>query len=366
MTAGEWGYSVAIELTPHCNQKCDYCYNAWREDNGTGLRQPTTDSLLGRVAKLLDAIEVERVTLTGGEPFTRHDLFEVLDLLRERRTPVQMISNGGVVTDALAARLAPYNVSYVQITLNGPDAELHEDHVGKGHFEKTLAGIRSLRAHGVTVVGCVVVTRKNAHRLGEILELWGSLGVTHIALSRFSPAGYAVDHVAALLPGRSDLIAAFDQALPFARDRGFSISVTMPVPPCAIDNDAYAPLRFGFCPIGTAVQEFALGPDGRLRNCTLHGTPLDDRDILDPAVDVREVLKSPVVTEYRKQLPSFCEGCLHADSCGGGCGAAAFWVLGSARAFPDPVLWQHVDDDFGAHLQRLRSDGKRHLATIAG
>lgn len=365
MTAGTRGHSLAIELTPHCNQKCDYCYNAWRDDNGNELRQPSTTALLGRIAKVLDAVEIERVTLTGGEPFTRHDLFDVLDLLRARGVPVQIISNGGVITEALARQLAPYRVSFVQITLNGPDAALHEEHVGAGHFAKTLAGIAALRASGVPVVGCVVVTRKNARRLGEILELWGSLGVDTLALSRFSPAGYAVSHAAALLPGRGDLIAAFDQALPFARDRGFSLSVTMPVPPCVLDLDAYAPIRFGFCPIGTELQEFALGPDGRLRNCTLHGAPLADVDLLDEGVEVRELLRSPVVTGYRKQLPSFCEGCLHAESCGGGCGAASTWTLGS-REVPDPVLWQHVDDDFGAQLARLRSDGKRHLETLVG
>lgn len=365
MTAGTWGYSLAIELTPHCNQKCDYCYNAWRDDNGNEIRQPSTTALLGRISKFLDAVKVERVTLTGGEPFTRHDFFEVLDLLRERDASVQIISNGGVVTPALAERLAPYRVSYVQVTLNGPDAALHEEHVGQGHFDKTIAGIQMLKAAGVPVVGCVVVTRKNARKLGEILELWSSLGVDHIALSRFSPAGYASSYVASLLPGRSDLVAAFDQALPFARDRGFSISVTMPVPPCAIDLDAYAPLKFGFCPIGTEVQEFALGPDGRLRNCTLHGTPLANVDLLDENVQVSELLRSPVVTEYRKQLPSFCEGCMHASSCGGGCGAASTWTLGS-REFPDPVLWQHVDDSFEARLTKLRADGKRHLETLVG
>jgi radical SAM protein with 4Fe4S-binding SPASM domain len=365
MTAGTHGYSLAVELTPHCNQKCDYCYNAWRDDNGAELRQPSTAALLGRIGKFLDAIPVERVTLTGGEPFTRHDLFEILDLLRERAVPTQIISNGGVVTDLLARRLAPYQVSFVQITLNGPDAALHEEHVGAGHFPRTLDGIRALRGHGVAVVGCVVVTRKNARRLGEILELWSSLGVEHIALSRFSPAGYAATHAAALLPGRGDLIAAFDQALPLARSGRLSVSVTMPVPPCMLDLDAYAPLRFGFCPVGTELQEFALGPDGRLRNCTLHGAPLVDVDLLDDKVDVHELLRSPVVTGYRKQLPAFCEGCLHASSCGGGCGAAASWVLGS-RERPDPVLWQHIDDDFAAHLERLRSDGKRHLTTLVG
>ena len=27
-------YAIAIEVTAHCQQKCDYCYNAWRGDNG--------------------------------------------------------------------------------------------------------------------------------------------------------------------------------------------------------------------------------------------------------------------------------------------------------------------------------------------
>ncbi|MCS6901516.1 MAG: radical SAM protein [Polyangiaceae bacterium] len=353
MTAGIHGYSLAVELTPHCNQKCDYCYNAWRDDNGAAMRQPSTAALLGRLRRFLNVIPVERVTLTGGEPFTRHDLFEILDLLRERLIPTQIISNGGVLTDALAQRLATYPISFVQITLNGPDAALHEEHVGAGHFPRTLAGIEALRSHGVPVVGCVVITRKNAQRLGEILDLWVSLGVEQVALSRFSPAGYATVHTAALLPGRSDLIAAFDQALPFAQTGKLVLEVTMPVPPCMLDLEAYAPIRFGFCPIGTKFQEFALGPDGRLRNCTLHDAPLADVDLLDESVDIRGLLGSPVVTEYRKQLPAFCEGCLHASSCGGGCGAASTWVLGG-REHPDPVLWQHLDDAFGERLVPLR------------
>ena len=351
-------YSVAIEVTAHCQQKCGYCYNAWREDNGAGMEAGSARKLLARVTRLLEAIEVDHVTVTGGEPFARKDLFELLDLLRAHGVGIQMISNGGLVTEALAERLAPYGISYVQITLDGPTAELHDAHVGgDGHFDRTIAGIGALRRAGVPVVGCIVVTRKNAARVAETLALFHSLGIRQIALSRFSPAGYAARNAAELLPSRDDLLVAFRQALPFAR-ADMSIMCTMPVPPCTVEVEDLLPIVFGNCAIGTSMQELALGPDGKLRNCTLHGAALGG-DMLD--VDPAAVVTSAGVTEYKRTLPEFCVGCGHASTCGGGCGAASEWVLGT-RSLPDPLVWQHVDDDFAAQLAR---DRRRHLEVIA-
>lgn len=362
-------YSVALEVTAHCQQKCSYCYNAWREDNGAGFEAGNAKKLHARVRKLLDAIDVEHVTITGGEPFARRDIFELLDIVKERGVGIQIISNGGLVDDELANKLAPYGVGYVQITLDGPSAEMHDEHVGgQGHFDKTLNGIKTLKRAGVNVVGCVVVTKKNAPHLAEILTLFKSLDVTHIALSRFSPAGYAARHAAELLPSRDDLLVAFRQAIPFATAEGaerMRLTCTMPVPPCAVEVEELAPLEFGACAIGTTKQEFALGPDGRIRNCTLHGAGLGGaKDILDDDVDPATIVTGADVRDYKKTLPAFCVGCVHASSCGGGCGAAAEWVLGS-RALPDPLVWQHVDDEFGERLLEQRSTrAKKKLEVI--
>ncbi|MBX3207047.1 MAG: radical SAM protein [Labilithrix sp.] len=371
-------YSVAIEVTAHCQQKCAYCYNAWREDNGAGMEAGSAKKLHARVEKLLTALDVHHVTITGGEPFARRDIFELLDIVKAKGAGIQIISNGGLVTDAIATRLADYRVSYVQVTLDGPTAELHDEHVGgdpsapegQRHFDRTLAGIAALRRAGVPVVGCTVVTRKNAARLGEILTLFQSLGVKHMALSRFSPAGYAARHAAELLPSRDDLLVAFRQAIPFAKgERGerMRLTCTMPVPPCAVEVEELQPLEFGVCAIGTSAQEFALGPDGRLRHCTLHGSGLGGaKDILDDDVDPARIVTGAEVSEYKRTLPEFCVGCSHASTCGGGCGAASEWVLG-ARSFPDPLVWQHVDDAFAARLagEREASRARRRLEVIA-
>ena len=351
-------HSVAIELTAHCNLRCGHCYNDFRDDDGASLQGTDDERLLARVDKLLAAVDVDHVTLTGGEPLSAEVLWPLLERLGARGIPAQIISNGTLIDDAVATRLATQRLRYVQVSLDGADRASHEAHAGEGSFEPTLRGIAALQSRGLRVVGCTVVTRENAASVGEILALWLRLGVEHVALSRFSPAGYAVHQAARLLPTLVDLEQAFGQAAAHARAHGTRISCTMPVPPCMLETADYAPLTFGHCAIGTKMQELALGPDGRLRNCTLHKSGIGGvQDILGEQIDIAALLTHGDVRDYRQALPAFCNGCLHASSCGGGCGAAAEWMLSlsGGRRLPDPLLWQHIDDSFAARLERERS-----------
>ncbi len=343
--------SLAVELTSACNQKCTYCYNAWREDDGRGVGALPTPQLTRLLDRVLTETTFDHVTFTGGEPLSRRDLFEVLDVCVRRATRFQIISNGGLVTEAIAQRLASYAPLGVQVTLDGASAELHDAHVGgEGHFERALRGIRLLREASVRVVGCIVVTRQNAASVGDILDLFASLGVTSISFSRFSPAGYSVRHAAELLPSRSDVVRALADAEARAVRHGLSIASTMPIPPCVVDHEDYPHVRFGSCPIGTDAQELALGPRGELRNCTLHEEPVGDArtESFDALVG------SAAVQRYRDVTPEFCAPCLHAPTCLGGCGAAALAMTG-VRGL-DPFVAQHVDDAFAARLRSARAD----------
>ncbi|MEM9452843.1 MAG: radical SAM protein [Myxococcota bacterium] len=344
--------SLAIELTGHCNQRCSYCYNAWREDNGRSIGALPHAELLALVERALTEIELDHVTLTGGETFARAGVFDVLDVIAAHGVDVQIISNGGLVDDALAQRLAGYPIRCIQITLNGPTAALHNAHVGGEHFTATIEGIEALRRHGVPVAGCIVVTRRNARVVGEILDRFIELGVSLVALSRFSPAGYAATHVAQLLPSRSDMVVALEQAEARGRDHGLDLQVTMPVPPCVIDHADYPHVRFGGCPIGTEAQEPALGPRGELRSCTLHTESLGDARTHSFA----ELLKAPARTQYRDVTPEFCAPCPHKSHCLGGCGAAAASVQGDPRGL-DPFVAQHVDDALAERLRQARQGG---------
>lgn len=341
-------YSLAIELTAYCNQKCGYCYNDWREDPGTIGSLPR-EELTRLVDRALTEVDFDHVTLTGGEPFARPEIFEVLETVKRHGKRALIISNGGLITEAHAERLAPFDPLFVQVTLNGPSAALHEEHVGEDCFEPTMRGIRALIAHGVTVAGSIVVTRKNARVVGEILAIWKALGSTNVALSRYSPAGYAANQVAELLPSRSDLLEALRQAVPFA-ESGIKIQVTMPVPPCVIDTAEFPSITFSSCPIGTEMQEFALGPRGELRHCTLHTDSLGDARTNSFA----DLVTSDAVTHYRDVTPEFCAPCPMKAQCIGGCGAASVAIHGERGL--DPIVSQHVDDGFSLALKNARQN----------
>lgn len=345
-------YSLAIELTSHCNQRCSYCYNAWREDNGREVGALASAELVALVERALAEVEFDHVVLTGGEPFVRPDIWEVLDAVRRSGTGIQMISNGGLVDEAIAARLAGYRIRAIQVTLDGADAATHDAHVRGTHYHATIAGIEALVRHRVPVVGCIVVTRRNADQVGEILDKFAALGVRIVALSRFSPAGYAARNVAELLPSRSDLVRALEQAEVRGREHAMDLQVTMPVPPCVLDHADFPHVSFGACPIGTSMQEFALGPRGELRNCTLHTEVIGDGRTRSFA----ELVAAPAVAAYRDVTPEFCAPCPHRARCMGGCGAAAAGVLGDPRGL-DPFVAQHVDDAFAARLRHERSGG---------
>jgi pyrroloquinoline quinone biosynthesis protein E len=342
-------YALAIELTSYCNQKCGYCYNDYRDDGGKSVGALPTEQLLAVVDKALTEVEFDHVTLTGGEPFARADIFDVMDVVKKHGVGIQIISNGGLITEAIAKRLAPYRPNFVQVTLNGASKEQHEAHVGEGHYDKTLRGIALLKMHGVTVCGCIVISRKNANDVGAILDQFRRLGIKSVALSRFSPSGYAASNVAELLPSRSEMIAALEQAEVRGRDHAMDLQVTMPMPPCVIEHKDYPHVRFGGCPIGTEMQEFALGPKGELRNCTLHTDVIGD----GLSESFADLVQSPAVMHYRDVTPEFCAPCPHRRSCVGGCRASGIAVLGKQNPL-DPFVAQHVDELFRARLRAAR------------
>ncbi len=333
--------SIAIELTPRCNQRCLYCYNAWRDEAAPPAGELATAQVCGLVDKALAEAELGHVTLTGGEPFLRPDLDDIIAHINARGLRAAIVSNGRLVDERAAARLAQHDVAYVQVTILGAEAATHDALCGPGSFQGVTRGVERLVAAGVPVGGSFLCTRRNFEAAGPTLRLMHQLGIRcHAAFNRFNPSGPAAARVRALLPRRSEVLAALRAADAFAREHEMKLHCTMPIPQCMVDEAEFPGIEFGTCSAATDQAEYAVDPSGNLKLCTLQRRAIGS--FLERGL--AELVESEAVERFRARTPAFCQPCPHRATCRGGCGAAAEWVYGDPNAL-DPFLAQHVADE---------------------
>ncbi|MCP4150268.1 MAG: radical SAM protein [bacterium] len=338
--------ALSVELTPRCNQRCIYCYNAWREDNGEKIGEPDFSTLEKIIKRLLEQVSVPAVTLTGGEPFLRSDIFDIIDLINTSAdeapggTAVNIISNGGTITAETAEKLSRRKVGYVQITLGGADAATHDNLCGTGTFEKAKQALHYLQEAGVRAGGSYLCTSLNNTQAGEVFEIFATLGVKQIAFNRFNPSGDQQRVAMKLMPTRTQVMEALEQANGKTGKYKLNVTNTMPIPPCVFDYNEYPHIKFGHCSAGDPRAQLAVGPDGNVKLCTLQKQTVGS--VME--TPLREILQGKGATGFRESIPEFCRGCPFAGICLGGCGAAAEWVYGSADQL-DPFLAQHISPE---------------------
>jgi pyruvate-formate lyase-activating enzyme len=132
-----------------CNLACDYCCSR------SSPRAPRRALPVPVIRRLVDEgvdAGVQEVLLTGGEPFLRTDLDEVVTACTNR-LPTTLLTNGmllrGRRLDLL--RGLPRDRLTLQISLDSATPDPHDRHRGAGTWQRAVDGIRTARAEGFRV-----------------------------------------------------------------------------------------------------------------------------------------------------------------------------------------------------------------------
>ncbi|RJQ51009.1 MAG: radical SAM protein [Actinobacteria bacterium] len=151
--------NLMLETTYRCNLACRHCYVS--DPGGTEMSMAEIRDALEQLAEAGSLF----LTLTGGELLVRDDWYEIFRHARELSFVVRLFSNGSLITDRVAERIADLKALEVGVSLYGAKEETHEEvtRVG-GSFEATLAGLRALKSAGVKREIKFLLMR---HNLGE-------------------------------------------------------------------------------------------------------------------------------------------------------------------------------------------------------
>ena len=318
-------FFVQCHLTERCNLNCRHCYQT-----GSGAAELSLDEIRAMLSEITDMLAAwteayqlkfaSSLNVTGGEPFLRADLFEILGEMGVRGFAVYLLTNGTLVDAEKAARLAALDVKGVQVSIEGP-AEIHDAIRGKGSFAAASKGIACLVNAGLIVTLNATLSAVNADRFGEMIGICSSLGAQRLGFSRLVPSGRGAAFVDRML--KPEQVRAMYETIFSTPAPGLEIVTGDPVASRMRAEDGAGDdgsVAIGGCAAG--ISGLTILPDGTVVPCRRLPVPLGNvrQDSL------REIWANSEILEKlrdRDQYEGKCGSCRRWANCRG-CRAIAY------------------------------------------
>lgn len=277
------------EVTYRCPLRCRHCYLAGKRDEDE-LSTAEGQVLLADMARL----GVLFLSLTGGEPLLREDLFDIVDEALALGFTWQLLTSGTLLDEERARRVAERTPLAVEVSLHGLE-KTHDwiTRVG-GSFRAVVAAVERLTRLNLTVNVKMSLTPRGLKDLPELRSLCGRLGA-NLKISTM------------MFPGREGRPTPEDLRLD---DRLLAQYVSEseigpsdpPSQRASLGNDG--PL------CGAGRSSFSVSPGGDVRPCLTLGEPCGNVR----GTPLGEIWHSKTMTAFRRLTTSSRTGCLDCEN----------------------------------------------------
>lgn len=193
---------MSVDITYKCQFKCLHCFN--NSGSVTNNNEMNEDELLD-VAEMVGEAQPNTFCFCGGEPLLKIDsIIKMAKIIRERtmnNTTVNMVTNGWLLTKDIAKKIKDADISMVQLSLDGPNAEIHDWFRNKhGSFERVINAISILRDLDIYVSISSIPHKRQINCILDTLELCRSMGVDEFRVQPLMPIGRAKDNYIDIIP----------------------------------------------------------------------------------------------------------------------------------------------------------------------
>ena len=90
---------IDFESTFSCTHNCLYCYNWWKAHGEKMPLELDTNKTLKILEKAIQEMKPNRFVFSGGEPFLRPDIHELIEFVHSKKIPITIISNGSLINE---------------------------------------------------------------------------------------------------------------------------------------------------------------------------------------------------------------------------------------------------------------------------
>ncbi|MEJ0030286.1 MAG: GTP 3',8-cyclase MoaA [Bacteroidota bacterium] len=163
---------MRLAVTDRCNLRCFYCMP---EEGIKYLPQKellTFDEIL-RIVSLTARMGISKIRLTGGEPFVRPDLMELIRAIVKVNGVHELhITTNGILTAPHIGELKDLGIKSVNLSLDTLNAERFKAITRRDEFEKTWATLQQLLNSNIPVkINAVVMEHKNIDDIVPMIGL---------------------------------------------------------------------------------------------------------------------------------------------------------------------------------------------------
>lgn len=179
--------SMFAFLSDDCKRNCRYCSVQKRVlPHSSFLSLERWNAIIEEISQF----GIFWVTLCGGEPFLRSEIFEIIAMLSGRDIPVEVLTKAHI-TRPMAQKLALYKLSSIQYSIDAVDPALADFLTGSANFFRvSVDSIGNLVSCGVKVRTNTVVTPLNVRQIPDLIKLLANLGVSRMTVAQYWKSFY--------------------------------------------------------------------------------------------------------------------------------------------------------------------------------
>ncbi len=328
--------AATIRLTKSCNFRCPHCY----VDAGCPLKNELTLTEIKSIVDQLVKLKIFYVFYTGGEPFLRKDISEILNYTHKKGIGISISSNGAILSKDILEKVKDIPFTLFQISLDGTK-KIHDSIRGEGSWEKAIKAIKLAKSTLKGNIGIgTVIAKKNWDSIDKILSSGAAAGADTFTLLCLILSGRADE---SQNPDPKEFMTSVKLAFNEYKklEPKLNLAKDTTVPPGLIPGAwrkkmihmTFAPCSFPYY-LGINAEGSVAPCDGLFNIEEMIVGNIREK----PLVEIWE--KSKLLKELRKINPSdlkgVCKKCIYRDYCGGGCRAHAF-IKYKDFTMPDPV-----------------------------